>query len=280
MHQPAAVDGAAAHVLQLDALRGLAAIVVLVGHLAQLFWQPFVEPGHALVHGFATASRHAVLVFFLLSGYLISGGMHRSVQAQRSFRPGPYAAARLARLLPPLLGALLVTALSVVVLARLSEPAAPGVSPAGLKAPPLEYVTALLFLRGMEQANPVLWSLYIEARLYLIAGMAAWAWTRRPRSHLGLLAALALVAWCVGERADFLVFATVWLIGAGAALLPPRWQRVRQRTGAAALAALVLLLAWQPLRLSMLESQPLIQAGSPPRQNSCRLHRTKPRGRR
>lgn len=262
MHQPAALDGAAAHVLQLDALRGLAAIVVLIGHLAQLFWQPFVEPGHALVHGFATASRHAVLVFFLLSGYLISGGMRRSVQVQRSFLPGPYAVARLARLWPPLLGALLVTALSVLVLSRFSAAAPPAGAPAGLQAQALEYLTALFLLRGLEQANPVLWSLYIEARLYLIAGLAFWAWTRRPRAHAGLAAALALAAVCVVERADFLVFAAVWLIGAGAALLPLRWQRWRRRCSATALAGLLLLLAWQPARLSMLEPQPLVQAGA------------------
>ncbi|MBK8530123.1 MAG: acyltransferase family protein [Rubrivivax sp.] len=248
-------QAASARVLQLDALRGLAACVVLAGHLAQVFWQPFVDAGHALVHGFATASRHAVLVFFLLSGYLIAAGIQRNVVRQGRFQPETYAAARLARLLPPLAGALLVTALAAIALALFTSP------PPALQARPLEYLTALLMLGGLEQANPVLWSLNIEARLYLIAGVAAWAWTRRPRAAAGLALALLLTVLCTAERGDFLLFAAVWLTGAAAATLPPVLQLWRRRLCVAALGTCLLLLLLQPLALSILEPRPWLNAG-------------------
>lgn len=240
------------HVLQLDAMRGLAALVVLAGHLAQVFWQPFVDAQDGWVHLFATTSRHAVLVFFLLSGYLISDGIRRNVRRQGLFSAGPYALARAARLWPPLLGAVLWTAVAAALWPHLA-PA--GVGPA-LQAQPWEYLGALLFARGLEQANPVLWSLNIEARLYLIAGLAAWAWSRRRWAHPVGLAALALLVLCVLEQALFLVCAAVWLIGAAVALLPARWQAARRRLCGAALLGCLALLLLQPQRLSVLEPQP------------------------
>ena len=86
-----------------------------------------------------------------------------------------------------------------------------------------------------DRANPVLWSLNIEARLYLIAGVAAWAWTRRPRAAAGLALALLLTVLCTAERGDFLLFAAVWLTGAAAATLPPVLQLWRRRLCVAAL---------------------------------------------
>jgi peptidoglycan/LPS O-acetylase OafA/YrhL len=291
VHVTQAGDGAG-HVLQLDAMRGLAALVVLAGHLAQVFWQPFVDPQDGWVHLFATTSRHAVLVFFLLSGYLISDGIRRNVRQHGAFAARPYALARAARLWPPLLGAVGLTALAAALWPLLVPAAAAGLT---LQARAWEYGTALLFVGGLERANPVLWSLNIEAWLYFIAGLLAWAWTRRPRAGstdrtaptlwgapaepmaptapmppiapmarvvpvaLVALTALAVTALSLRVQALFLVCALVWVIGAGVALLPQRWQRARRGVCATALLLCVAVLLLQPQWLSILEPQPLVQ---------------------
>ena len=70
--------GDAGLLLQLDAFRGLSALLVLAGHLAQVFWLPFIAADSALVPFFATLARHAVLVFFLLSGFFIALSIRRN----------------------------------------------------------------------------------------------------------------------------------------------------------------------------------------------------------
>jgi peptidoglycan/LPS O-acetylase OafA/YrhL len=101
---------------QLDAFRGLSALLVLASHLAQVFWLPFVEADSALVPFFATLARHAVLVFFLLSGFFIALSMRRNAKANGRFDglSSPWRALR--ALFPPLVGALLLTAACVAAL--------------------------------------------------------------------------------------------------------------------------------------------------------------------
>lgn len=243
---------------QLDAFRGLSALLVLAGHLAQVFWLPFVGADSALVPFFATLARHAVLVFFLLSGYFIALSITRNAKANGRFDATEFALARIARLYPPLVGALLLTAACVVALDLLDgAAAAPGAPGWTLKASATEYGGALLFAGGLEGANPVLWSLNFEARLYLLAAMVAWAATRRRWLHAAPLAAAALAVYSVLQTPAFAVFAAVWLLGAVVALAPPAWARARQWLSLAALVVFGLLALGSPARLAVSEPQPL-----------------------
>ena len=75
----------------LDAIRGIAALLVLVDHCHNLF---FVNCGQALgmtahprfiyvLYGLTSAGAEAVVIFFVLSGYLISGSIFRSLEQGR-----------------------------------------------------------------------------------------------------------------------------------------------------------------------------------------------------
>ena len=250
--------GDAGLLLQLDAFRGLSALLVLAGHLAQVFWLPFVAADSALVPFFATLARHAVLVFFLLSGFFIALSIRRNAQAKGRFDAVDFALARGARLYPPLVGALLLTAACVAALDLLGgAAAAPGAPIWTLKASATEYGGALLFAGGLEGANPVLWSLNFEARLYLLAAMVAWAATRGRWLHPVPLAAAALAVYSVLQTPAFAVFAAVWLLGAVVALAPPAWARARQRLSLTALVVFGLLALGSPARLAVSEPQPL-----------------------
>ena len=151
-------------------------------------------------------------VFFLLSGFFIALSIRRNAQANGRFDAVDFALARGARLYPPLVGALLLTAACVAALDLLGgAAAAPGAPGWTLKASATEYGGALLFAGGLEGANPVLWSLNFEARLYLLAAMVAWAATRGRWLHPVPLAAAALAVYSVLQTPAFAVYAACLL---------------------------------------------------------------------
>ena len=97
----------------LDLVRGLSALLVMLGHLRGFIFLDYDELGGAgvLTKGFyfATGLGHqAVMVFFVLSGYFV-GGSVLSGLTKGSFSWRGYGTARLARLWTVLLPALLLT---------------------------------------------------------------------------------------------------------------------------------------------------------------------------
>jgi peptidoglycan/LPS O-acetylase OafA/YrhL len=102
------------HYDYLDLTRGLAALVVFGGHLRSFLFVPFPQAGPLgwpwKTFYFATGLGHsAVMVFFVLSGFLIGGNVARSVRAGRwSWRD--YAVKRMSRLWLVLIPALVLAA--------------------------------------------------------------------------------------------------------------------------------------------------------------------------
>lgn len=77
--------------VSLDAIRGIAALLVLFDHCHNLF---FLDYGSALrisahphltyvLYALSSAGREAVVIFFVLSGYLISGSVFRALEQGR-----------------------------------------------------------------------------------------------------------------------------------------------------------------------------------------------------
>ncbi|HKR06077.1 MAG TPA: acyltransferase [Bacteroidia bacterium] len=114
--------------LFLDGLRGLAALFVMMGHARLLVWEGFNEGylkhpesynafNKMLVYFFslfATKYGHqAVLFFFVLSGFLIhlKYASRLSADPNNKFDLGNYLVRRIRRIYPPLIFALLLTAL-------------------------------------------------------------------------------------------------------------------------------------------------------------------------
>ncbi len=99
----------------LDLIRGLSALVVLAAHIRGFVFQDLGELGapNFLTKFFYFVSgihHQAVMVFFVLSGYFVGGGVLNALKKER-FSWSHYALARLSRLWVVLLPALVLTAL-------------------------------------------------------------------------------------------------------------------------------------------------------------------------
>lgn len=241
--------------IHLDALRGFAAFSVLLNHWRDAFFVDYEQvPNHnpvtAATYLVAGLGHQWVIVFFVMSGYLVGGSVLRSVTAGRwSWRS--YLLARLTRLYVVLLPSLLLGA---------------AIDGAGMHIPGTETVYSgqsgmhslevdvhatsrpsvllgnSLFLQtialpGMGGrripafgSNGPLWSLCNEFWYYMAfpllvllvaAGRSRWT---RLACGLGLLAWVWFVGW------DIVLLGIPWILGASISFLPPirtsrSWQR-------------------------------------------------------
>lgn len=224
--------------VMLDLVRGVAALLVCVGHWRNIF---FLDFGQLKLHRLATAGfyflssleHEAVIVFFVLSGYLISGSVLRAVRREEwSWRQ--YATHRLVRLWIVLLPGLALCALWDGVGLR------SGLAPLlyhGASGNHLVYDVSELrgwrvllgnvaFLQGIRVptfgSDGPLWSLANEFSYYVLfpLGLLAMMPKYRVWLRVGLAAAFLLVAWFVGM--PVLLYFPVWLAGVVLGLLRVR----------------------------------------------------------
>ncbi len=179
----------------LDILRSLAALDVVFGHAADLYDLPRVgQWGH-----------QAVMVFFVLSGYVIA---HVAAVRETSLRP--FAVARLARLWSVVVPALALTVVCDVIGRRFGhDPRAYAFAPSDW---PLVRIGAMLgflsesWVSIQPLSNGAAWSLCLEFWYYMLFA----AWMFLPRGWLrgaGVLGAAALM----GHKG--LLLLPVWLMG-------------------------------------------------------------------
>ena len=189
---------------------------------------------HAAVPGFG-GGYVGVDVFFVLSGFLITGLLLRELERTGSISLPSFYARRLRRLLPAVALLIVVTvAVSVVVLSplRASDVAADGVA-AALYASNLRFaVQATDYLQSELAPSPLLhlWSLGVEEQFYLFWPAFLLIATRargNRRVRVGILAAaivvasFALSAWLTTENAPWAFFSLptrAWELGIGALL--------------------------------------------------------------
>jgi peptidoglycan/LPS O-acetylase OafA/YrhL len=180
----------------LDALRLLLAAAVIVSHAWPLALGPGAPEPLSLATGHSLGG-WAVLLFFFLSGLLVSGSAER-----RSLRA--FWAARARRLLPGLGAALLVTL--ALALASGASPSAPEASLWFARA--LTLVSIEHRLPGAFAGNPYpeivngpLWSLFHEVAAYALCLLLVRAGVLR---HRGALAGLVAVASALAVGHDHL----------------------------------------------------------------------------
>lgn len=203
---PTVATRRAHHLLELEGLRALAAVAVLLTHAGFLSG----ATGRHILPGFLARMDIGVAIFFVLSGFLLYRPHASHVVTGR---PAPaarsYAVRRAARLVPAWLAVLLGT----LVLVPESRSAAPSVWAANLLQ--LQSLKLEWDLPGLAQ----LWSLSTEVMFYaalpLVALLVArHAAPRGPRAHLLALLSLAVATW---------VFRTLDGLGA----LPEGWSWIR-----------------------------------------------------
>ena len=93
----------------MDTLRGVSALVVACVHAYQVFLIPyfgFGSPSHVVTGLLAT---HAVTAFFVASGFMICISVFRHRNEDGTFRGRAFAEARILRIYPPLIAAILLT---------------------------------------------------------------------------------------------------------------------------------------------------------------------------
>lgn len=200
----------------LDAWRGGAAIAVLVGHSFQVFQ---TDPSPI----WGAAATGAVMVFFVLSGFLIRKSLDSCMTKSD---PARFVAARVNRIAVPFLFSI---ALTIALWAI-----APAVFQTGDRTFPvptartgfsLQYLpsTVLLvngFFGGTLSANGPLWSLSCEVWYYALAlllTLKRWRW-------LGLVIAAVLTWRSIG----FAILGSIWALGFFLQTIPrlPKWLMV------------------------------------------------------
>lgn len=231
----------------LDGMRWIAASIVFLGHLRDpLFFgygslsaderNPVVQLWY-FVTGWAGP---AVIVFFVLSGYLV-GGIASARASVGRLSISSYAIDRVSRLYVAFLPALVLTALldftgstwfantgfwnhqHPMLVEKVSN--APFES---LMAPGL-FVGNLLMLQTIAMptfgSNMPLWTISLEFWFYMVFGLAAFAvmvTSARQRITARLLLALGLMLL----GANFLAYLGLWLIGVACAFIP--WRAIER----------------------------------------------------
>ncbi|RZU48533.1 peptidoglycan/LPS O-acetylase OafA/YrhL [Krasilnikovia cinnamomea] len=182
---PDSPGSAGARLGWLDALRGFAALTVVWFHLSPVVLGP---ERHLRIHHHIDLGKYGVLLFFLVSGYVIPMSLERHGSLRRFW------VGRLFRVYPAYLATIAVTGVLVV--------AGLGGLRASLRADPvtavLAHATMLMDPLGLRGTVRVFWTLSYEMIFYLVvAGLFAW----RLHRHSGWWAAgLAAVALMAGPR--------------------------------------------------------------------------------
>ncbi len=165
--------------------RGIAALVVVIAHMHQIFLTPYLGPQHRAAQAFSFMADQSVMIFFIISGFLITHSIIENIKRnQGQFDIVAYAASRIARIYPPLCFAVLLSIIFYSVICFFSLPGSSADFPFGIGAfPPTREIYVIswadlkntLFMHnGLLEVNGPLWSLFVEWRIYILAGTLAW----------------------------------------------------------------------------------------------------------
>ena len=230
----------------LDAIRGAAALLVMFDHCHNLFFLQFGEAlrgsSHPhllyLLYAFGSAGRQAVVIFFVLSGYLIGGSVFRALEQGRwSWKD--YLTHRFVRLWLVLIPALVLCACWDI--GRLAVGGAHG---AGLlelaRAQGVTwklFLSNVFFLQGVRTttfgSDRVLWSLAAEFWYYMLFPLGLLA-LRKTRLGVRFSYAAGFLAVAFFVNRPLIGLFPVWLYGVALARVrPPKAGRAMRWIGVA-----------------------------------------------
>ncbi|HEU0302279.1 MAG TPA: acyltransferase [Longimicrobium sp.] len=177
------------HVPALDGLRGIAILAVLVLHLTSALTAPESTPAR-LARQAGSFGWSGVDLFFVLSGFLITGILADAQETPRRFRT--FYARRALRILPLYYGFLLLLFAVPVLLGTRAY-----VTPLDQQLPYWLYLQNFWWLKtGALEFSAHLWTLAIEAQFYLAWPLAVFTLSRRN----ALRVCLACIAGALAFR--------------------------------------------------------------------------------
>ena len=225
--------------VHLNAIRGAAALIVLLGHTRSLFFSSFTangQPAQAANYvargNRATVGEEAVIIFFVLSGYLVGGSVIRSVK-NGTWSWKSYLFKRITRLWVVLIPALVFGISLDIVGMHLFESATSIYAGPSLTLVPHDLPTRLgwkvvaanaLFLQGIlaptAGTNNSLWSLAYEWWYYLQFPLLILAFSKATKPFIRVLYLTLLIgsAFFVGK--EIVILFPTWLLGAAIAAVP------------------------------------------------------------
>ena len=202
-------------------------MIVACVHAFQVFALPYFGVGstsHVLTSLLAT---HAVTMFFIVSGFMISISVQRHRNADGSFQSANFAEARLIRIYPPLMAAIVLTILIYLAIHFLGLHGSESFRLGGEKFVARERAilewsalpsTFFLLYGAVPFAPPPLnmdgplWTLGYEWWFYILIFLFARLWNGWSLSTLAPLAAV-IAMLIVGRNALFLWFLLIWSCG-------------------------------------------------------------------
>ena len=214
----------------------MAALVVVLAHATQWFYCPLVGWEHPMVQVSSHLAHFAVLIFFALSGYVISHSLSENARRHGGHvNWRTFLSHRIARILPPSVAALVFALLVGAVIQILDLHGADGfrtgrdrwVERETVTMNPTNVVATLFLSNGVIpntkaiNLNPPTWSLSLEFWAYLLALIGALGLTgalsKMPRRKLSGATWLLLLLLCLGYLAarplDLGQYFGYWIIG-------------------------------------------------------------------
>jgi peptidoglycan/LPS O-acetylase OafA/YrhL len=219
--------------LAINAIRAIAASLVVVGHIRHLFFVDYSQADNTGVlvqamYLLGSLGHPAVIVFFVLSGFWVGGSVIRGIE-RNDFSLRGYASARLVRLWIVLIPAVLLTQ----VLDRVGTALFPasdiyagssayhGTLPADGAAAHLDILTTLgnvFFIQAIHVDtvgdNTPLWSLSYEFWYYLLFPAGLLVFARSLAIRWRVLSCVVFVAGAAVAGPAVLILLPTWLLGA------------------------------------------------------------------
>lgn len=200
---------------QLASLRGISAIIVLFSHCFQAFIAPFDLTLYSVIRLLGQA---AVMMFFVLSGFLIGHSMQKNRQQFGQFNLTHYIKQRCTRILPPFIFALALTALLYVLApyffaseSRFFQHYFGIMIRYEYDISYLDFIGSMLFLNGFLTptiaANAALWSLSYEVWFYVLAGFFPFLFHSKVSALIFLLVLIGLSTLNI----QFLIYFLIWI---------------------------------------------------------------------
>lgn len=216
--------------MQLDAIRGYSAFTVLVAHIYAWFMLPIVGLKDRVGVVTGSFAYNAVLVFFVLSGYLITHSLLLNRQKNGAINISSFLSARALRILPPFAFAIVVSVgVSMLISAfrlhgcdSFKLPTDVYLVRDNLQLVVKDVIFSTLLSNGVVPntnsiiTNGALWSLSIEVWLYFIALLVALAWEGKFRDKTALASLIGLggILLLLSYKPLLFEFGVYWFLGA------------------------------------------------------------------